>query len=210
MQTCLYFWVKTTLRFVSLTLSVHVLSNEKDIIAGCIQGNRSSQKTLYESFASKMLGVCMRYARDRSEAEDMLQEGFIKVFNNIGKFKHEGSFEGWIRRIMVFTAINMYRYRNRKFQERLSMENVDAPYQDDVIDQISAREIVALIQQIPEGYRMVFNLYAIEGYTHREIGEMLEIAEGTSKSQYSRARMYMQQVLAKHYKILNEPFQQPK
>lgn len=152
----------------------------------------------------------MRYARDRSEAEDMLQEGFIKVFNNIGKFKHEGSFEGWVRRIMVFTAINMYRYRNRKFQERLSMENVDAPYQDDIIDQISAREIVALIQQIPEGYRMVFNLYAIEGYTHREIGEMLEIAEGTSKSQYARARMYMQQVLAKHYKILNEPFQQPK
>lgn len=186
------------------------MQNEPEIIEGCIQGKRNCQKALYEHFASKMLGVCMRYAQDRSEAEDMLQEGFIKVFNNIAKFKNEGSFEGWIRRIMVFTAINMYRYRVRKFQDQLTMEPVEAPYNDDLIDHISAREIVALIQQIPEGYRMVFNLYAIEGYTHREIGDMLQIAEGTSKSQYARARQYMQQVLAKHYKILNEPFQQPK
>lgn len=152
----------------------------------------------------------MRYAKDRSEAEDMLQEGFIKVFTNISRFKNEGSFEGWIRRIMVFTAINIYKYRSRKFQESYDSESTDAPYQDNVIDQISAKEIVVLIQQMPEGYRLVFNLYAVEGYTHREIGELLGIAEGTSKSQYSRARQFMQQLLAKHYKILNEPFQEPK
>jgi RNA polymerase sigma-70 factor (ECF subfamily) len=157
-----------------------------------------------------MLGVCMRYAKDRSEAEDMLQEGFIKVFNNITKFKGEGSFEGWIRRIMVFTAINIYKYRSRKFQETYETENSEATYHDDVIDQISAKEIIVLIQQMPEGYRLVFNLYAIEGYTHKEIGDMLGIAEGTSKSQFSRAKQYMQHVLAKHYRILNEPFQEPK
>lgn len=186
------------------------MENERDIIQGCIEGKRSSQKQLYDHFASKMLGVCMRYAKDRAEAEDMLQEGFIKVFHNIARFKNEGSFEGWVRRIMVFTAINMFKHRVRKFQEDLDKEGYEGFYEDHIIDRIAAREIVALIQQMPEGYRMIFNLYAVEGYTHREIGEMLGIAEGTSKSQYSRARQYMQQVLTKHYNILNEPFQEPK
>lgn len=178
------------------------------IIQECIEGKRLSQKCLYDHFAGKMLGVCMRYARDRAEAEDMLQEGFIKVFQNIGKFKHEGSFEGWIRRIMIFTAINWFKQRSRKFQEDLDQEGFDAPYEDDMVGKIAAKEILTLVQQMPEGYRLVFNLYAIEGYTHREIGELLGIAEGTSKSQYSRAKQYMQGVLAKHYQILNEPFQE--
>jgi RNA polymerase sigma-70 factor (ECF subfamily) len=149
----------------------------------------------------------MRYAKDRAEAEDMLQEGFIKVFQNIAKFKNEGSFEGWIRRIMIFTAINWFKHRSRKFQEDLDQVGYDAPFEDDIVSRISAKEIVALVQQMPEGYRMVFNLYAVEGYTHREISELLGIAEGTSKSQYSRAKQYMQAALAKHYQILNEPFQ---
>lgn len=200
----------TTFYCLTLTISATVIFDEKDIIRGCLEGNRVSQKRLYDHFASRMLGVCMRYAKDRAEAEDMLQEGFIKVFNNISRFKHEGSFEGWIRRIMVFTAINIYRYRSRKFQESYDTEDCDAVYDDNVIDQISTKEIVALIQHLPEGYRMVFNLYALEGYSHREIGELLGVAEGTSKSQYSRARLFMQQLLAKHYRILNEPFQEPK
>jgi RNA polymerase sigma-70 factor (ECF subfamily) len=137
----------------------------------------------------------------------MLQEGFIKVFQNIAKFKNEGSFEGWIRRIMIFTAINWFKHRSRKFQEDLDQVGYDAPFEDDIVSRISAKEIVALVQQMPEGYRMVFNLYAVEGYTHREISELLGIAEGTSKSQYSRAKQYMQAALAKHYQILNEPFQ---
>src|SRR6478735_2637163 len=181
---------------------------EKDIIQGCIDGKRLEQKCLYDHFASKMLGVCMRYAKDRAEAEDMLQEGFIKVFQNISRFKHEGSFEGWVRRIMIFTAINWFKQRMRKFQEDLDHEGFDAPFEDDIVSKIAAKEIVALVQQMPEGYRMVFNLYAVEGYTHREIAEVLGIAEGTSKSQYSRAKQFMQAALAKHYQILNEPFQE--
>jgi RNA polymerase sigma-70 factor (ECF subfamily) len=185
-------------------------TSEQEMIRGCIQGDRHCQKMLYDRFAGKMLAVCMRYAKDRAEAEDMLQEGFIKVFLNIERYKHEGSFEGWIRRIMIFTAINLFKYRTRKFQEDLDYEDYDAPYQDDLIEKISVKELLALIQQMPEGYRMVFNLYAIEGYTHNEIGQILGIAEGTSKSQYARARTYMQQVIAKHYQILNEPFREPK
>jgi RNA polymerase sigma-70 factor (ECF subfamily) len=184
--------------------------SENDIIQGCIKGQRAYQQALYEQYASKMLGVCMRYARDKAEAEDMLQEGFVKVFQNITKFKFEGSFEGWIRRIMIFTAINIFKHRTRKFQEDLDRENYDISYNDFMIERISVKEIMVLVQQMPEGYRMVFNLYAIEGYTHKEIGQLLGIAEGTSKSQYSRARQHMQEVLAKHYKILNEPFQEPK
>jgi RNA polymerase sigma-70 factor (ECF subfamily) len=184
--------------------------NEKDIIEGCINGNRSNQKALYEHFAGKMLAVCMRYAKDRAEAEDMLQEGFLKVFQSIEKFKGEGSFEGWIRRIMIYNAINHYKHRLRTFKEDLDAGNHDAPYQDDIIDKISVKEIIALIQQLPEGYRMVFNLYAIEGYTHKEISKQLGIAIGTSKSQYARAKQLMQQMLAKHYQILNEPFEEAK
>lgn len=151
----------------------------------------------------------MRYAKDKSEAEDMLQEGFLKVFQNINKFKNEGSFEGWIRRIMIFTAINVYKYRLRKYKEDFDHEEYDAPYNDGIIDKISAKEIMMLIHQMPDGYKVIFNLYAVEGYTHKEIGHMLNIAEGTSKSQYSRARQFLQQALAKHYQILNEPFQEP-
>lgn len=184
--------------------------NEPDIINGCINGNRNSQKALYNHFAGKMLAVCMRYAKDRAEAEDMLQEGFLKVFQNIARFKGEGSFEGWIRRIMIYNAINLYKHRTRTFKEDLDVAELDAPYHDDVIDKISVKEIIALIQHLPQGYRIVFNLHAIEGYTHKEIGEQLGIAVGTSKSQYSRARQLMQQLLAKHYQILNEPFEEAK
>jgi len=183
---------------------------EEEIIKGCIDGNRIYQKQLYERFASKMLGICMRYAKDKAEAEDMMQEGFIKVFRSIQNFRNDGSFEGWVRRIMVYNAINMFKLRKRKFRESLDSEGADGTVENNVIEMISAKEIISLIQQMPEGYRVVFNLFAIEGYTHREIGEMLEISEGTSKSQYSRARQFMKAVLAKHYKILNEPFQEPK
>lgn len=187
-----------------------MLPNELDMIQGCIDGDRTSQKRLYDRFASKMLGVCMRYAKDRAEAEDMLQEGFLKVFQNISRFKHEGSFEGWVRKIMVFTAINYFKHRARHFQENLDMEDYDSPFQAEIIERISAKEILAFVMQMPEGYRVIFNLYAIEGYTHREISEQLGIAVGTSKSQYSRAKQWMQQVLAKHFHILNEPFEEPK
>ncbi len=171
---------------------------EQDMIQGCIKGNLSSQKQLYEQYAGKMLAVCMRYARDRSEAEDMLQEAFLKVFQNIGKFKFEGSFEGWIRRIMVFSAINYYKQRSRKFKEDLDQQHIDVAYNEEIIDRISAKEIMELVQQMPEGYKIIFNLFAIEGFSHKEISEELGIAIGTSKSQYARAKQYMQNLLAKH------------
>lgn len=195
---------------VIFDLMISMLLSEEEMIKGCIDGNRICQRELYDRNASKMLGVCMRYAKDKAEAEDMLQEGFIKVFKNISRFRNEGSFEGWIRQIMVFTAINLFNQRKRKFKESLDTEFYDAPVDDQVIEKIAAKEIVALVQQMPEGYRTIFNLYAVEGYTHREIGELLNIAEGTSKSQYSRAKQYMQESLTKHYQILNEPFQEPK
>ena len=182
--------------------------NETDIINGCLDGVRASQKQLYEHFAGKMLGVCMRYAKDRAEAEDMLQEGFLKVFQGLSKFKGAGSFEGWVRRIMVYNAINYFKHRSRKFKEDLDRENYDAVYHDQIIEKISAKEIIALIQHLPQGYRVIFNLYAIEGYSHKEIAEKLEIAIGTSKSQYSRAKQFLQGLLAKHYHILNEPFEE--
>jgi RNA polymerase sigma-70 factor (ECF subfamily) len=109
---------------------------------------------------------------------------------------------------MIFTAINWFKHRSRKFQEDLDTFGYDAAFEDDIVGKIAAKEIIALVQQMPDGYRMVFNLYAIEGYTHREIAEMMGIAEGTSKSQYSRAKQFMQLALAKHYQILNEPFQE--
>jgi RNA polymerase sigma-70 factor (ECF subfamily) len=187
-----------------------MIYKESDIIKGCLRGDRACQKALYEHFVAKMLGVCMRYAKDRAEAEDMVQEGFLKVFQGISKFKFEGSFEGWVRRIMVFNAINYYKHRCRKFQEDLDRENFDVPFHDDILEKISAKEIIALIQHMPEGYRLVFNLYAIDGFTHKEIAEKLNIAIGTSKSQYSRAKQCMQGLLAKHYHILNEPIDEAK
>ncbi|MFI5221242.1 MAG: RNA polymerase sigma factor [Bacteroidia bacterium] len=184
--------------------------NEREIIDGCLAGKAICQRQLYDRFASKMLGVCMRYAKDRAEAEDMLQEGFIKVFKNLGSFRNDGSFEGWVRRIMVFTAINMFKARTREFRESLDDQNVEGKFDAQIIEKIAVKEIIALVQQMPEGYRVVFNMYAMEGFTHREIGEILGIAEGTSKSQYSRAKSFMQQLLLKHYQILNEPFKEPK
>lgn len=175
--------------------------SEQDMIQGCIKGNLSSQKQLYEQYAGKMLAVCMRYAKDRSEAEDMLQEAFLKVFQNISKFKFEGSFEGWVRRIMIFSAINYYKQRSRKFKEDLDQQHVDVAYNEQIIDRISAKEIMELVQQMPEGYKLIFNLFAIEGFSHKEIAEELGIAIGTSKSQYARAKQYMQNLLAKYEHI---------
>lgn len=196
--------------FIIFDLIISMPINVEEIIKGCIDGDRKYQKQLYEHFASKMLGICMRYAKDKAEAEDMMQEGFVKVFMSIKNFRNEGNFEGWVKRIMVYNAINMFKIRKRKFRESLDSIDADGIVENNMIEIISAKEIVTLIQQMPEGYRLIFNLFAVEGYTHREISELLEISEGTSKSQYSRARQFMKAALTKHYKILNEPFREPK
>ncbi|MFB1021679.1 MAG: sigma-70 family RNA polymerase sigma factor [Vicingaceae bacterium] len=175
---------------------------EERIIQGCINEEKSAQQYLYETYSPKMYYVCLRYARHASEAQDMLQDGFIKVFDNIGSFKSNGSFEGWIRRIVVNTALNYCRKSSFK-QEQIGIED----YQDTVVkskavSNLGEKELLALIQKLPDGYRMVFNLYVIEGYSHKEIGEMLNVTESTSRSQLAKSRKWMQNELEK-LKITN-------
>lgn len=167
--------------------------DEKQLLTACLQGDSKAQKKLYEMYAPKMYGVCLRYAKDEDTAQDYLQEGFIRVFTNLDKFRFEGSFEGWIRRIVVNTALEKLRkmdvIRNSVEVEKALNKDYDV---EQVMDQINAGELLRLIQTLPTGFRTVFNLYAIEGYTHQEIGNMLHISEGTSKSQYARARQWLQ------------------
>ncbi len=165
-----------------------------DIIIGCQRGERHAQSALYDWLSGLMYAVCLRYARDASEAEDMLQDGFIKVYQNIQSFKFEGSFEGWVRRIMVNTALERFRKKNQLYPVGEIHEVAgDLPDLYSVEAHISAKELMDLVRRLPTGYRVVFNLYAIEGYSHKEISEQLGISEGTSKSQLARARQTLQQ-----------------
>lgn len=170
---------------------------DNDLIEGCINGNRQMQYQLYERFAPKMYGVCLRYAGNAAEAEDILQEGFIKVFNKIGSFRSEGSFEGWVRRIFVNTAIE--HFRKKTYQQPITdyEENTIEGKYENVLDSMAEKDIIALVQQLSPGYRTVFNLYVIEGYTHKQIAEILGISEGTSKSQLSRAKLILQDMVQK-------------
>ncbi len=161
---------------------------------GCKEGNRQAQQQLYVALAGKMLGVCMRYAKSTFEAEDMLQMGFVKVFSRIGHYRKEGSFEGWIRRIMVNTAIETYRKNMRGGYYTEDIEEVhDHPQQSFSMDTLECEDLLKLIQALPDGYRIVFNMYALEGYSHKEIAETLKISEGASKSQLSRARAWLKE-----------------
>lgn len=169
-----------------------------ELIKRCKANERKAQELLYNQFASKMLGVCLRYATDRMEAEDMLQNGFIKVFQKIEDYRGEGSFEGWIRRIMVHSSIEYYR-KYHKVVQLVDVEQAESHSSVDALatSKLAANDLMALIQQLAPGYRIVFNLYAIEGYSHREIAEMAGISEGASKSQLSRARAVLKEQIAK-------------
>jgi RNA polymerase sigma-70 factor (ECF subfamily) len=174
------------------------MNSENNIIAGCIRKDPKSQQELYRRFAPRMYGVCLRYAKNEMEADDILQEGFIKVFNYIDSFRNEGSLEGWIRRTVVNTAINYYR-KNVKYSKESDIDGLEIINDKDesVIDKLSADEILEVIQTLPEVYRMTFNLYVIEGYTHKAIAEMLGISENTSKSQLLRARKFLRTKISK-------------
>ena len=169
---------------------------DEQIVNGCINKNALAQEYLYNKFSRKMMGVCLRYSDSEQEAEDVLQNGFITVFSNIESFKGSGSFEGWIRKIMVNTALTNIR-KNKKFRQNIALDTVEfmVPATNHLGEDFAAKDLLKIIQQLPPGSRTVFNLYAIEGYSHSEIGEMLNISEGTSKSQYSRARAYLQKVI---------------
>lgn len=172
--------------------------SEEALVNGCIRNDAAAQQALYERYSPRMLPLCYRYARNREDAEDMMQEGFIKVFAQIGQFRHTGALEGWIRRIMVHTCINILK-KNRKFSDSVDIIHaVSLPVDEETIPSIlQAKQVVESIRTLPLGYRTVLNLYAIEGYSHKEIGKMLEIAESTSRSQYTRAKAMLTDVLVR-------------
>lgn len=175
--------------------SLSISFNENQIIEGCIAGNRRAQEALYSMFASKMMGVCMRYSSNYHNAEDILQEGFVKIFTNIHRYRGDGSFEGWVRRIFVNTAIEHYR-KNGKVYATDDLQSVESSIiNDDAISNLSAKDLVHAIQKLSTGYRTIFNMYVVEGYSHKEIAQMLGISEGTSKSQLARARVHLQKII---------------
>ena len=178
---------------------------EEAILQGCLHNKAVAQNALYQKYSPKMLAVCYRYGHNREDAEDMLQEGFIKVFSQIHTFENRGSLEGWIRRIMVHTCINVLK-KNKKFNESVDLIHATtAQVREDAIPSImQAKQVVECIRHLPIGYRTVLNLYAIEGFSHREIGGMLDIEESTSRSQYTRAKAMLEDVLIKK-KIIHKP-----
>jgi RNA polymerase sigma-70 factor (ECF subfamily) len=171
---------------------------EELILQGCQKNDPAAQQLLYQRYSPKMLSVCYRYAKSREDAEDMLQEGFVKVFLQINRYEHRGSLEGWILRVIVHTCINHLK-KYKKFNDV-----VDLAYaanliirEDNIPGIVQAKQIVESIRALPIGYRTVLNLYAIEGYSHKEIGSMLEIEESTSRSQYTRAKNLLEEILGK-------------
>ena len=175
------------------------MSSENAILKGCIKGSPSAQRELFENYSRQLLGICMRYTDSVAEAEDVLQEGFVKIFMNVSHFKGQGSLMAWMRRIMINTAITHY-HKMRKHKYHDDIDDVrESKMEETGFNEadFTQEELLNVIQQMPEGYRMVFNLYAIEGYKHREISEIMDIDENTSKSQYSRARKWLQERLMK-------------
>jgi RNA polymerase sigma factor (sigma-70 family) len=177
---------------------------ERELVEGCQREDRRCQETLYGRFARRMYAVCLRYARHQLEADDLLQEGFIRVFDKLPGFRMEGSLEGWIRRIMVHTCIN--HYRKKAFQnEKFGMEHMpDSPVEPLAVDHLGETELLALVKELPDGYRMVFNMFAIEGFDHAEIAELIGCGESTSRSQLAKARRMLQDKIVKQATPVHE------
>jgi RNA polymerase sigma factor (sigma-70 family) len=175
------------------------MMSDLQIIEGCARHNRKAQQVLYDQYSRFLLGICLRYATDKAEAEDILQESFLKIFFNIKDFSGTGSFTGWLRKVTVNTAITHY-HKNLKYryhveiEEYVSVETGVTSFEEDFFN---SEELFRVLNELPAGYRMVFNLYAIEGYKHKEIAEILGIDTNTSKSQYSRAKAVLRYKLEK-------------
>jgi RNA polymerase sigma factor (sigma-70 family) len=179
-------------------------AKEDELIKGCLKRERNAQQALYDLYSSKMYALCYRYVRHAMEAEDVLVMAFTKIFDRIEQFKGEGSFEGWIRRIMVNEALTHLR-KSRAMYVETELEQADRePDYDRLSDHLEAEDLQKMIQELPPGYRLVFNMYAIDGYSHKEIAEQLGISENTSKSQLSRARTYLQKILMENDWISNQ------
>ena len=178
-------------------LQLNTSVKEYELIQDCKQKKPKAQKAVYDKYAARMLVVCMRYIKDRMEAEHVMVGGMVKTFEKIGQFQEEGSFEGWIRRIMVNESL-MYLRKNKNMSLESDVDEVtEEPNYDELSESVDAEELLKLIQELPVGYRAVFNLYAIEGYKHEEVGKILGISTGTSKSQLNRARKLLQKRLVK-------------
>lgn len=181
---------------------ISLQNKEKSLIKKAIDNNREAQQKLFELHSPKMLGICRQYVKDLHHAEDLLLQGFLKVFTNLNKFKHEGSFEGWIRRIMVNTCLSYLRKKNVEFAA--DEDYVFNSAATESLENTSVEEIQKLIDGLPDGYKIVFNLYAIEGFKHQEIAEKLNISVSTSKSQLFKARKLLQENYKKMNKIIRD------
>lgn len=169
---------------------------EKQLIDNCLQGDRLAQRKLYELYSGKMMGICLRYCRDRETAKDLLHDGFLKIYTHLDKFEGKGSFEGWMRRIMVNTALEFLRKKNDEgynmdIEEAFTLSSDDCS----ALEKMQAEELLAVIQKLPDTYRTTFNLFVIEGYSHREIAETMSITESSSRVYLTRAKQLIQQML---------------
>jgi len=173
--------------------------DEKQLIEGCINGDRRAQKALYDKYSRRMMAVCQRYVKDTEDARDLLQEGFIKLFTNIHKYTGEGIFDGWVRKIFVNSALERLRQQDvlKNAEDIDEVDYANIP-DESSLSQLSADEIMAYVRSLPDGFRTVFNMFAIEGYSHKEIGERLNITESTSRTQYMRARKLLQKMILQH------------
>jgi len=180
-------------------------TTDRRLLTKCLENDRKAQNELYMKYAPKLFGTCLRYSKNNTDAEDILQEGFIKIFKYLKDFRNEGHFEGWMRKIMVTTALNFYK-RKSLLNKEVDPDFVNAPSISvpDVISLLSSEELLSMIQELPDGYRMVFNLNTIEGYSHKEIGEIMNISVNTSKSQLSRARNSLQKKINKLISVEKE------
>lgn len=185
-----------------MNLQSNLNITDSDLIKGCLENDRRMQQELYNRFAPKMYGVCLRYTGNGDDAQDVLQDGFVKVFRKLDSFRSEGSFEGWIRRVFVNTAIEHFRRKHYMQPVTEREENTLESKTLTALDGLSEKDILKLVQQLAPGYRAVFNLYVVEGYSHKEIAEMLDITEGTSKSQLSRAKVILQDMIKQHTGIV--------
>lgn len=182
-----------------MDITLHLNFEEKDLIKACIRKERWAQKKLYEEHYSKMMGVCLRYSNSQEDALDILHEGFIKVFKNISKYQPGTSISAWIRRIMINTSIDFYRKSIRRRTEDIEQAYDLSASEADAISQCSEKEILQVVQQLSPAYRAVFNLYVIEGYSHKEIAKILDITESTSRSNLVKARMKLKAILKSRF-----------
>jgi RNA polymerase sigma factor (sigma-70 family) len=178
---------------------VYLVDRLHKVIRGCQENKPGAQRELYDMFKTKMFGICMRYAGNYDDAQDILQDGFIKVFDKIHQFGFKGAFEGWIRKVMVNTALEKYRIHYRQVPVDEHLSEIGQDDSKDIIADIDVTELIKIVEELSPRYRVVFNLYALEGFSHKEISDMLQISEGTSKSNLSRARTILQEKVNKYY-----------